>query len=130
MRLELTDNELLELASRDIEGVDLLQYIQKKHQNWHPIRCINFLDELFKCKEYNRLVASMLTVKFQRIRSNLLKHVDNLMNDGDADILKSVDRLLQLVVRFSKLDDDEKADNKLIIRMSDDKEEKFRELPK
>ena len=48
------------------------------------------------------------------------------MTDGDIDILKSVDKLLQLVIKFSQLDDDEKSDNRLIIRLSDGKEEKFR----
>lgn len=126
MSLELSENELLELASKDIDGVDLLKYVQNKHQNWHPTRVIEFLDQLFKDKKYCKLVASLLTVKFQRIRSNLLKQVDTLMTDGDIDILKSVDKLLQLVIKFSQLDDDEKSDNRLIIRLSDDKEEKFR----
>src|SRR5699024_5731511 len=110
--MELANNELLELASKDIEGVDLLQYIQNKHKDWHPIKCINFIDELFKYKEYNKLVASLLTVKFQRIRSNLLKQVDTLMQDGDTDILKQIDKLLAIVVKFSQLDDDETSDNK------------------
>lgn len=126
MVLELSENELLELASKDIDGVNLLDYVQNKHKNWHPTKCINFLDELFKDKAYCKLVASLLTVKFQRIRSNLLKQVDTLMTDGDIDILKSVDKLLQLVIKFSQLEDDEKSDNKLIIRLSDGKEEKFR----
>ena len=124
--MELTNNELLELASKDIEGVDLLQYIQNKHKDWHPIKCINFIDELFKYKEYNKLVASLLTVKFQRIRSNLLKQVDTLMQDGDTDILKQIDKLLAIVVKFSQLDDDEASDNKLIIKTEDNNEEKFR----
>lgn len=124
--MELTNNELLELASKDIEGVDLLQYIQNKHKDWHPIKCINFIDELFKYKEYNKLVASLLTVKFQRIRSNLLKQVDTLMQDGDTDILKQIDKLLAIVVKFSQLDDDEVSDNKLIIKTADNHEEKFR----
>lgn len=128
--MELTNNELLELASKDIEGVDLLQYIQNKHKDWHPIKCINFIDELFKYKEYNKLVASLLTVKFQRIRSNLLKQVDTLMQDGDTDILKQIDKLLAIVVKFSQLDDDETSDNKLIIKTADNNEEKFRpEIP-
>lgn len=126
MSLELSENELLELASKDIDGEDLLKYVQNKHKNWHPTRVIEFLDELFKDKNYCKLVASLLTVKFQRIRSNLLKQVDTLMTDGDIDILKSVDKLLQLVIKFSQLDDDEKSDNRLIIRLSDGKEEKFR----
>lgn len=126
MSLELSENELLELASKDIDGEDLLKYVQNKHKNWHPTRVIEFLDELFKDKKYCKLVASLLTVKFQRIRSNLLKQVDTLMTDGDIDILKSVDKLLQLVIKFSQLDDDEKSDNRLIIRLSDGKEEKFR----
>lgn len=127
MPLELSENELLELATKDIDGVDLLVYVQNKHKNWHPTKVINFLDELFKDKKYCKLVASMLTVKFQRIRSNLLKQVDSLMKEGDTDILKSVDKLLQLVVKFSQLDDDEKSENRLIIRMSNGTEEKFRE---
>jgi hypothetical protein len=126
MSLELSENELLELASKDIDGEDLLKYVQNKHKNWHPTRVIEFLDVLFKDKKYCKLVASLLTVKFQRIRSNLLKQVDTLMTDGDVDILKSVDKLLQLVIKFSQLDDDEKSDNRLIIRLSDGKEEKFR----
>lgn len=124
--MELTNNELLELASKDIEGVDLLQYIQNKHKDWHPIKCINFIDELFKYKEYNKLVASLLTVKFQRIRSNLLKQVDTLMQDGDTDILKQIDKLLAIVVKFSQLDDDEASDNKLVIKTAGNNEEKFK----
>lgn len=124
--MELTNNELLELASKDVDGVDLLQYIQNKHKDWHPIKCINFIDELFKYKEYNKLVASLLTVKFQRIRSNLLKQVDTLMKDGDTDILKQIDKLLAIVVKFSQLEDDENSDNKLIVRLADGTEEKFR----
>lgn len=126
--LEITNNELLELATKDIEGVNLQTYIQNKHKDWHPIKCIEFLEELFKDKRYNRLVASMLAVKFQRIRSNLLKQVDTLMSDGDTDILKSLDKLLQIVVKFSQLDDDEKSDNRLIIRLADGTEEKFRKV--
>lgn len=124
--MELTNNELLELASKDVDGVDLLQYIQNKHKDWHPIKCINFVDELFKYKEYNKLVASLLTVKFQRIRSNLLKQVDTLMKDGDTDILKQIDKLLAIVVKFSQLEDDENSDSKLIVRLADGTEEKFR----
>lgn len=124
--MELTNNELLELASKDVDGVDLLQYIQNKHKDWHPIKCINFVEELFKYKEYNKLVASLLTVKFQRIRSNLLKQVDTLMKDGDTDILKQIDKLLTIVVKFSQLEDDENSDNKLIVRLADGTEEKFR----
>lgn len=124
--MELTNNELLELASKDVDGVDLLQYIQNKHKDWHPIKCINFVDELFKYKEYNKLVASLLTVKFQRIRSNLLKQVDTLMKDGDTDILKQIDKLLAIVVKFSQLEDDENSDNKLIVRLADGTEEKFK----
>lgn len=124
--MELANNELLELASKDVDGVDLLQYIQNKHKDWHPIKCINFVDELFKYKEYNKLVASLLTVKFQRIRSNLLKQVDTLMKDGDTDILKQIDKLLAIVVKFSQLEDDENSDNKLIVRLADGTEEKFR----
>lgn len=126
MALELSENEYLELATKDIDGVNLVDYVQNKHRNWHPTKVINFLDELFKDKKYCKLVASMLTVKFQRIRSNLLKQVDTLMTDGDVDILKSVDKLLSLVIKFSQLDDDETSDNRLIIRLADDKEEKFR----
>ena len=81
---------------------------------------------MFKNKDYCKLVAAMLTVKFQRIRSNLLKQVDTLMTDGDTDILKQVDKLLQLVVKFSQLDDDEHSENRLIIRLSDGQEEKFK----
>ena len=126
MLLDLTENEYLELASQDINGINLLEYIQNKHKNWHPIKCIEFCETLFKDKKYNKLVAALLTVKFQRIRSNLLKQIDTLMKDGDTDILKSVDKLLQLVVKFSQLDDDDKNENKLIIRLSDGKEEKFK----
>ena len=128
MQLELTKNEYLELASKDIEGTNLLDYVQNKHKNWHPIQCIEFCETLFKDKKYNKLVASMLAVKFQRIRSNLLKQVDTLMNEGDTDILKSVDKLLQLVIKFSQIDDDEKSENRLIIRLSDETEEKFRKV--
>ena len=98
--LEISNNELLELATKDVDGVNLQNYIQNKHKDWHPIKCIEFLEQLFRDKRYNKLVASMLAVKFQRIRSNLLKH--------------------------SKLDDDdEKSDNRLIIRLADGTEEKF-----
>lgn len=48
--MELTNNELLELASKDVDGVDLLQYIQNKHKDWHPIKCINFVDELLNTR--------------------------------------------------------------------------------
>ncbi len=126
--LDITNNELLELATRDIEGVNLQKYIQDKHKDWHPIKCIEFLEQLFKDKRYNKLVASMLAVKFQRIRSNLLKQVDTLMSEGDTDILKSLDKLLQIVVKFSQLEDDEKSDNRLIIRLADETEEKFRKV--
>lgn len=126
--LDITNNELLELATKDIEGVNLQNYIQNKHKEWHPIKCIEFLEELFKDKRYNKLVASMLAVKFQRIRSNLLKQVDTLMSEGDTDILKSLDKLLQIIVKFSQLEDDEKSDNRLIIRLSDEVEEKFRKV--
>ena len=126
MTLELSENELLELATKDIDGAELVTYVQNKHKNWHPTKVIEFLDELFKDKSYCKLVASMLTVKFQRIRSNLLKQVDNLMQDGDTDILKQVDKLLALVIKFSQLDDDEKSDNRLIIRLADETEEKFK----
>lgn len=126
MSLELTKNELLELATKDVEGVNLLDYIQNKHKDWHPIKAIQFLEELFKDKSYNKLVASLLTVKFQRIRSNLLKQVDTLMQDGDNDILKSLDKLLSIVVKFSQLDDDEKSDSRLIIQLADLTEEKFK----
>lgn len=126
MPLDLTENEYLELASQDINGVNLLEYVQNKHKNWHPIKCIEFCDTLFKDTKYNKLVAALLTVKFQRIRSNLLKQVDTLMKDGDTDILKSVDKLLQLVIKFSQLDDDNKNENKLIIRLNDGTEEKFK----
>lgn len=128
MSLELSEKELLDLASRDVDGVDLTVYVSKKYPNWHPVKVIRFLDELFHDKDYNKLVASMLTVKFQRIRSNLLKQVDTLMKDGNEDILKSVDKLLNLVVKFSKLDDDETSENRLIIRMSNGTEENFRKV--
>lgn len=126
MSLGLNKNELLELATKDIDGVNLIDYVQNKHKDWHPTKVVNFLADLFKDKEYCKLVANLLTVKFQRIRSNTLKAVDTLMTDGDADILKQVDKLLQLVVKFSQLDDDEKSENRLIIRMPDGTEEKFR----
>lgn len=126
----LTENEYLELASRDIEGKDILKYIQEKHKDWHPIKCIEFCDNLFKDKKYNKLVAAMLAVKFQKIRSNLLKQVDRLMEDGDTDILKSLDKLLQIIVKFSQLEDEEKSDNRLIIRLSDTEDVKFKkEIP-
>lgn len=126
MALDLSEKELLDLASHDIEGEDLQRYVANKYRELTPIKVIKFLDELFKDKEYCKLVAAMLTVKFQRIRSNLLKAVDTLMTDGDADILKQVDKLLNIVIKFSQLDDDEKGDNKLIIRLSNGEEEKFK----
>ena len=125
MVLDLTENDYLELATKDVDGVDLLTYIQNKNKNWHPTKCILFLDELFRDKKYCKLVASMLTVKFQRIRSNLLKSVDKLMQEGDTDILKSVDKLLAVVLKFSQLDDDEKQVNRLIIQLPDGTQEKF-----
>lgn len=128
MALELSENEYLELATKDIDGVDLTLYVQNKHKNWHPTKVIEFLDELFKDKKYCKLIASMLTVKLQRIRSNLLKQVDNLMKEGDTDILKSVDKLLQIVLKFSQLDEDETSTNRLIIRMSDGSEQAFRKV--
>lgn len=126
MALDLSEKELLDLASHDIDGVNLQEYVANKYRTLTPIKVIKFLDELFKDKEYCKLVAAMLTVKFQRIRSNLLKQVDTLMTDGDTDILKSVDKLLQLVIKFSQLDDNEKSDNRLIIRLSNGEEEKFK----
>lgn len=126
MVLELSEKELLDLASRDINGEDLQKYVANKYRELTPIKVIKFLEELFKNKDYCKLVAAMLTVKFQRIRSNLLKQVDTLMTDGDTDILKQVDKLLQLVVKFSQLDDDEHSENRLIIRLSDGQEEKFK----
>lgn len=124
--MELTENEYLELASKDIEGKNILEYIAIKHKDWHPIKCIEFCEELFKDKKYNKLVAALLAVKFQKIRSNLLKQVDRLMEDGDTDILKSLDKLMQIVVKFSQLEDEETSDNRLIIRLSDGTEKKFR----
>ena len=126
MVLELTENEYLEFATKDVDGIDLLSYVQNKHKNWHPTKCITFLDELFKDKKYCKLVASMLTVKFQRIRSNLLKSVDSLMQQGDIDILKSVDKLLAVVLKFSQLDDDEKQINRLVIQLADGTQETFK----
>lgn len=126
MVLDLTENDYLELATKDVDGTDLLTYIQNKHKNWHPTKCILFLDELFRDKKYCKLVASMLTVKFQRIRSNLLKSVDKLMQEGDTDILKSVDKLLAVVLKFSQLEDEEKTVNRLIIQLADGTQENFR----
>lgn len=48
------------------------------------------------------------------------------MKDGDTDILKQIDKLLAIVVKFSQLDDDENSDSKLIVRLADGTEEKFR----
>lgn len=128
--LDISRNDRLELASLDVEGKDLLKFISDKYKNWHPEKCILFLDELFKDKEYNKLVASLITIKLQRIRSNLLKSLDKLMVDGDVDIIKSLDKLLQVVIRFSNVDDESDASNRIIIEYSDGKEEKFkREIP-
>ena len=122
----ISNNDLLEYATLDVDGKDLLKHISNKFKNWHPAKCIEFLDELFKDKDYNKLVAALITIKLQRIRSNLLKQLDTLMTDGDVDIIKSLDRLLQVVIRFSKVDDEDDASNRIIIRYPDDKEEKFK----
>lgn len=126
---KLSDNDILELATKDVDGVNLLEYIQNKNKNWHPAKCISFLDDLFKDKRYCKLVASLITIKFQRIRSNLLKQVDTLMKDGDIDILKSLDKLLQIVMRFSQIDDETSAENKIIIQYGNGKEnETFKQV--
>lgn len=122
----ISNNDLLEYATLDVDGKDLLKHISNKFKNWHPTKCIEFLDELFKDKDYNKLVAALITIKLQRIRSNLLKQLDTLMTDGDVDIIKSLDKLLQVVIRFSKVDDEDDASNRIIIRYPDDKEEKFK----
>lgn len=124
--LKLTENERLELASLDVDGKDLLEYVSNKHKDWHPNKCIEFLDELFKDKDYQKLVASLITIKLQRVRSNLLKSVDSLMRDGDTDIIKSLDKLLQIVVRFSKIDDEEDSSNRIIIEYTNGTQEKFK----
>ena len=92
--------------------VKIYRNVDNKYRELTPIKVIKFLEELFKNKDYCNLVAAMLTVKFQRIRSNLLKQVDTLMTDGDTDILKQVDKLLQFVVKFSQLDDDGHSENR------------------
>lgn len=128
---KLSGNELLELASLDVEGKDLLQYVSNKHKDWHPNKCIEFLDELFKDKEYQKLVTSLITIKLQRVRSNLLKSVDTLMQEGDTDIVRSLDKLLQIIIRFSKIDDEDDSSNKIIIEYADGTQEKFkREIQK
>lgn len=123
---KLSGNELLELASLDVEGKDLLQYISNKHKDWHPNKCIEFLDELFKDKEYKKLVTSLITIKLQRVRSNLLKSVDTLMQEGDTDIVKSLDKLLKIIIRFSEIDDEDDTSNKIIIEYADGTQEKFK----
>lgn len=123
---KLSGNELLELASLDVEGKDLLQYVSNKHKDWHPNKCIEFLDELFKDKEYKKLVTSLITIKLQRVRSNLLKSVDTLMQEGDTDIVKSLDKLLKIIIRFSEIDDEDDTSNKIIIEYADGTQEKFK----
>lgn len=123
---KLSGNELLELASLDVEGKDLLQYVSNKHKDWHPNKCIEFLDELFRDKEYKKLVTSLITIKLQRVRSNLLKSVDTLMQEGDTDIVKSLDKLLKIIIRFSEIDDEDDTSNKIIIEYADGTQEKFK----
>lgn len=123
---KLSGNELLELASLDVEGKDLLQYVSNKHKDWHPNKCIEFLDELFRDKEYKKLVTSLITIKLQRVRSNLLKSVDTLMQEGDTDIVKSLDKLLKIIMRFSEIDDEDDTSNKIIIEYADGTQEKFK----
>ena len=124
--LKLPENELLELASLDVDGKDLLKYVSNKHKDWHPIKCIEFLDELYKDKRYQKLVTSLISIKLQRVRSNLLKSVDDLMQSGDTDIVKSIDKLLQVVLKFTKIDDEDDSSNKIIIEYTDGKQEKFK----
>lgn len=124
--LKLPENELLELASLDVDGKDLLKYVSNKHKDWHPIKCIEFLDELYKDKRYQKLVTSLISIKLQRVRSNLLKSVDDLMQSGDTDIVKSIDKLLQVVLKFTKIDDEDDSSNRIIIEYTDGKQEKFK----
>lgn len=124
--LKLPENELLELASLDVDGKDLLKYVSNKHKDWHPIKCIEFLDELYKDKKYQKLVTSLISIKLQRVRSNLLKSIDDLMQSGDMDIVKSVDKLLQVVLKFTKIDDEDDSSNRIIIEYTDGKQEKFK----
>ena len=124
--LKLTENQLLDIATKDIEGYDLYKYITKLKPELHPSKAVAFLNDLFQDKEYQKLVASMITIKLQRIRSQVLKQIDELMcNDSDMDVLKSLDKLLAIVLRFTKLDDEEEKTDKIIIRYTDGTEEKF-----
>lgn len=126
---KLSENEYLEIATKDIEGADLMQYLAKKFPNTHPLKLVENIEALFNDKKYQKLVASLIAVKLQRIRSNVLKQIDSLMSDNsdDLDVLKSLDKLLAIVLKFTKLDDEEHADdNRLIIRYGITHEEKFK----
>ena len=125
--MKLTDNQLLDVATKDIEGYDLYSYILKLKPELHPSKAIDFLAELYKDKEYQKLIANLITIKLQRIRSQVLKQIDALLAAGeDIDVLKSLDKLLAIVLRFTKLEEEEDTDkHKIIIRYSDGKEETF-----
>jgi len=123
---KLSENDYLEFATKDVNGEDLLQHVSKKYPTLHPLKQIDFLSELFNDKKYQKLVANLIVVKLQRIRSQVLKQIDELMSvESDIDVLKSLDKLLAIVLRFSKFDKDETKQNKIIIQYTDGKEETF-----
>ena len=81
MSLGLNKNELLELATKDIDGVNLIDYVQNKHKDWHPTKVVNFLAELFKDKE------KLLSYKKQaRINADL--HSSKYYGESVADVYK------------------------------------------
>lgn len=128
MSKQLTNNEYLELATKDIEGYDLLEYISNKYPQLHPDSAIEFLANLYKDKKYQKLIANLIVIKLQRIRSQTLKQINELMSEGaDVDFLKSLDKLLAIVLRFTKLDEEEEQNkNHITIRYTDGTEEKFK----
>lgn len=126
MPKQLTNNEYLELASKDIEGYDLLKYVMQKHPELHPESAIEFLANLYKDKKYQKLVANLIVIKLQRVRSQTLKAIDELMADNpDMDLLKSLDKLLAIVLKFTKLDEEEEQKSHIIIEYSDGTQETF-----
>lgn len=126
--LKLSENDYLELATKDINGQDLLKELSKKYPNAHPKVLIESLSELFEDKNYQKLVANLIVIKLQKIRSQTLRQIDELMDAGsDIDVLKVLDKLLAIVLKFSKLEDEDTQNKKHItIQYADGHEEDFK----
>ena len=124
----LSETELLEIASKDIDGYDLLKYIAKKYPTLHPNKHVEVLSEILNDKRYKKLIANLITIKLQRIRSQVLKQTVELLDAGtDIDILKTLDKLLGIVTKFSNLDDEEQENKSRIFIQyrNTDKQEEF-----